>query len=237
MISAKSLCLLFVFFLFIKNSFAQSASQVIENYLAAIGGRTNLEKISSYSISGTGQFFGMDLPYFEYGDSNTYYMNLGSDTIKVMKFVMSGKNRWVTTQKEGKDTVTDISSEHHANWNKYFLRYNFFFFLLNYQKYGLDLELDSSGGTFNITFSESDTSRCVAEFSQRDFLLKKFIVLTAYERIFGRNELSYEFGEYKDVGTTGIKMPFTIVRNELVPIEVSEYVFNKKIDAKLLKKP
>lgn len=220
----------------------KSADDVIGNYLTAIGGKSKLKEIFSYRITGIANFFGYKVNYDEFADSNRYYLNTGNDTINILKLAINDTIRWVLTEKEGKDTVTDFSGEHHANWNKYLIQYNFFYFFLNYQKYGLNLKLDSMKNTndstlYEITFSKSDTVKCIAAFDKNNFFLKKFTVKTIYEIIFGSSQLSYEFDDYKVVNNTGIIMPFTIVRNEMIPVEITNYSFNSKIGQKFFQKP
>ncbi len=221
----------------------KSANDVIENYLTSIGGKNKLKRIHSYRISGSANFFGTIVPYDEYADSNKFYMNIGSDTIKIIKLVINDKTRWVESYKDGEDTLSiiDISDEHHANWNIYLLKYNFFFFFVNYMKYDLTLKFDSSDlqdkeSSYEIAFSKDDTVRCRAVFNKNNFHLTKFTVETPAELVLGFNNLSYHFEDYREINNKGLILPFTIIRNEVVPIEISDYIFNTTIDEKLIQK-
>lgn len=243
-----------IIFSFINISFSQprvlgvkeikSGGDIIENYLTAIGGKNKLKEIHSYRINGTANFFGNVISYDEYSDSNKYYLNLGNDTIKVIKLSIIDTSRWVESYKTGEDTISviDISDKHHCVLNSYFITYNFFYFFLNYRNYGLKIHFDSSyeydkKKSYKITFFKSDSIMCTAVFDRRNFYLKNFIVEAPTENIFGLDKLTYKFDDYKEVNGTGIKLPFTIVRNEMVPIEISGYSFNKKIEDNLIQKP
>lgn len=219
----------------------KSPGDVISNYLSVIGGKDKIKNIHSYRIIGTANFFGLSVSYDEYADSSRYYLNIGNDTIKIIKLVINRDKRWVESVKEGEDTVSviDLSDIHHVSWNNYMLKFNFIFFFVNYKNYGLNLHLDKTDDTteYLITFLKDDTMWCSAVFDKKNWYLKKFRVETPGETILGFNNLSYKFEDYKEIPEKGLIMPYTIIRNELVPIEITGYNFNSPIDEKLFQKP
>lgn len=245
-----SCIIIFIFiFIFSINLFAQNefrkikyANDVIENYLNAIGGKDKLTIIKSLFIVGKANIYGLEIPYSEFIGDGKYYLNFGNDTIEGITFVINDTIRWAKTYEEGKEIIYDVSDDFHKPLDKYFLSYNFFYFFLNFDHYGFILKLDSiitptKNLYYKITFSKNDSVICSCVFDSKNFYLKNYTVEAPTENIMGSNQLIYKFDDYREINRSNIKLPFTIVRNEVISIEISKYTFNAFIEDSLLQRP
>ena len=220
----------------------ETANDVIDNYLMAIGAM-NLESIYSYSVDGTANLQGLIIPFKEYINfkNKEYYLNINSDTIKVLKFVINDTIRWLQTNKKGKNFNLDISDIDHKVLNKYFIAYNYFFFFLNYKKYELNMTFDSVKSdnelSYRIAFSKNDTLKCTALFDSKNFYLEEYKVEAPTEDFMGYNSFNFVFNDYKQIKELNIHMPFSFIMNDFFNITVSSYEFNKNIDKDLLSMP
>jgi hypothetical protein len=217
----------------------ETANDVIDNYLVAVGGM-KLDNIYSYLVNGTVNLQGLNIPYEEYVNfkDKKYYLNINSDTIKVLKFVINDTIRWVQTYKKGEDFNIDVSDNEHKVLNKYFIDFNYFFFFANYKKYKLDITFDSvkidNGLFYRIDFSKIDTLMCTALFDSKNFYLREYSVEAPTEDIMGYSKFKYVFDDYRQINKTQIKMPFTYIINDFFDIKVNEYLFNKIIEKSAL---
>jgi hypothetical protein len=220
----------------------ETANDVIDNYLVAVGG-IKLDSIYSYLVDGTANLQGLNIPYKEYVNfkNKEYYLNINSDTLKALKFVINDTIRWVQTYKKGKDFNIDVSDNEHKVLNKYFIDFNYFFFFLNYKKYKLDIAFDSvkidNELFYRIDFSKIDTLMCTALFDSKNFYLREYSVEAPTEDIMGYSKFKYVFDDYRQINKTNIKMPFAYTINDFFDIKVSEYLFNKNIEKNLLLMP
>jgi len=204
----------------------KAAQDVIDNYLIANGGRENLEKIKSIKMTGKVDAMGMVLPVSMYLSSRYFYMS-AEDTAFGFSMAYDNKKKtgWTRMFGESKDMTAEEASKYDetvesALWGYY----------LDKEKFGITYELTQN--------QKADTINCyVINFSKGERVAYTVYFDTSnYNRV--KNEKAGRvslYGDFREVGSSGIKMPYAITQQGTV--NVDKYEFNTKFDKNLLKKP
>jgi hypothetical protein len=204
----------------------KTAQDVIDNYLTANGGKENLERIKSIKMTGKVDAMGLTLPVSMFM-SHRYFCMSAEDSAFGFTIVYDNKNKKGWSRMFGE--ATDITPEDAAKYSEN-VESALWTYYLDKDKYGISYELAQN--------QEIDSINCYAvDFKKHDrFLYTVYFDTVNFNRIKNEKEGNVSlYGDFREVGKSGIYMPYEIVQQGTV--KVDRYEFNVKFDKKLLKKP
>jgi|SRR4030095_2017430 len=204
-----------------------TAQDVIDNYIAAIGGADGLKKVKSISMQGTIEGAGDSGTLKVYYSRDYFYMDLKTSVIHLKQAIDFKNNKgWSmfgdkVKDMSQKDITGNLMNIDESMWSYY----------LYPEKNGIEYELYQNkkvnGNEAYVVGFKSDGS--VVETSYHDtitfYILKQVKV----------KDIS-EFSDYREVGTSKVRMPYYI-RNQAGIVKISEIKFNEIFDKKFLNKP
>lgn len=205
----------------------KTAQDVVDNYIEANGGKDELNEVKSILMKGdfTGEGNSGSLDIFI--GKNYFYLNLDMGVFKMKQAadIKNGKG-WTMFG----DMVKDMTAED-LKKNRKTAEGSLWAYYIDPVKYGI---------TYNLLPSEK-----VAESDAYavELLQEGAAIITAYfdsktfdkvRQVKGNDDS--EFSNFKTVGSTKVRMPYTI-KGKNGDVAISELKFNSKFDKKLLNKP
>lgn len=230
LISVYTLLLLLSTSIFTQNKIfipVNTAEDVIENYVTAIGGRDNLGKLESVIIEGTNIVDSLEIFQTDYISYDIFYEKIKrKKDISIEYFNFDDNTGW----HQNTDTL------YKARGNKIILviadktemiSYRFYWYLyLNNEDNDLTYKFNKSvndSNTYCIDVIKDKNIFQIAYFNKTNFILEK----TAYDGY----ETKYK--EYKEIKKYGIILPYLYESN--YTLTITNYKFNSKFDKALLK--
>jgi len=225
--------ILFSFLLFTSFIFSQSknfeevktARNVINNYLNASGGKDKLKEIKIIKLEGKYYKTGEEFNISRYIGNDFYYQKWGNSEMQITTvYNENGNYGW-----EQYDNDVIFFTEDMLNF------YNTFG--INYWgKYIYSKKLYLS---FSLIWNEKvdNHDAYVIEMSKDGNLLRTlYFDIKTFEILkYSKDGNEMSFIDYKEVGNTGIVMPYAMV--SIDTLLVDKYEFNPEFDRNLLKKP
>lgn len=248
MTSTKSLCLVAVFgLLHAAPAYTQTADDVVEKHIAAIGGRAALGKTTSQVATGTlavstqmGEIAGTVEVTRKAPNKTRSLMVLDLSAMGAANLVIDqrcdGKAAWVSNSMQGD---RDIS----GNQLQGLLNSHFPSPLLNYKDTGGKVELtgkDTIGGrgVFALVYTPKAGSAFRFFIDAETFHIVKSVTTVDVPETGGQVEQTTESTDYREIG--GIKIPFRLTMTnpmQTLTITLSKVEINKTIDDGLFAKP
>jgi hypothetical protein len=232
---------------FFNSSLAQikpSCNDIIVKYILSIGNVEKVNSIHSLKALGSVKLFSLFMEYEEYVDSVRYYLNVGNDSVKFIKLVINGNTRWLETEMSDSAEYKDLSGDNiQSHLNKYFIHDNYLKFFLFYDKYGLEVIIDTTSANededsnYTIKFFREDSLKYTAVFNKYNYHLQKYIIETPETSFFDRFQIIYNYNDYKPVSNYGITLPFKIKMNYMINVNIDSYHINETIKDSLFMKP
>lgn len=229
----KSILTIIIFFLIVFTTISQefkevkTAQDVVDNFILASGGTKLLSSVESISMKGKmgdGEQAGTIDIYF----SKKYvYLNLVTQQFSMKQAVdIEKKKGWTKFGTMIKDLNEEDIARSKKNiegalWSNYLdPKTNGITFEL------LQNEIVDSNDTYVVDLMREGASVSTSYFDAKTFYKVKEV----------KGSMTNEFSDFKQVGSTGIIMPY---KNKALTGEVTinEIKFNSKFDKKLLKKP
>ncbi len=205
----------------------KTAQDVIDNNMDANGGKENLMKIKSISITASASSEGGDYPFKMHIGSKIFYMNFTSPVFS-FSLAYDGKNKkgW---SKFG-DKVTEMKKEQLDKYQQT-VEASLWKYYYDREKYGISYELLENEKV-------DDKESYVVDFKKGEKVIYTVYFDTAnYNRLKQVSEnTTTTYGDFKEVNGTGIIMPYSIITQQST-LKASKIEFNKKFDSELLEEP
>jgi hypothetical protein len=226
---------------------AQTADEVVEKHLAAMGGRSALAKLTSriatgdisISVQGTDVAGPVELYYKAPNKSRTYFRldlsQFGAGDI-VIDQRCDGKTAFISNSTQGDRDIT-------GNQLQGMLNANFPTPLLNYKEAGARIELvgkDTVGdrAVYVLLYTPKAGPSSRQYFDAESYLLVRAVAKVDVPEMGGETEQASDLDDYRDVD--GVKVPFTVkVTNPMqaFTITLTKVEHNKPIDEAMFSKP
>lgn len=205
----------------------KTAQDVVDNYIEANGGKDELSAVKSIYMKGdfTGEGHAGSLEI--YMGKNYFYLNLDLGVFKMKQAVdiKNGKG-WTQFGDMTKDMNEDELKKNRKNaegtlWAyyidpvKYGIKYNLLPNEKVAEKDAYAVELQQEGAAIITAYFDAKTFDKVRQVKGND---------------------DSEFSDFREVGTTKVRMPYTI-KGKNGDVAISELKFNSKFEKKLLTKP
>jgi len=226
---------------------AQTADEVIEKHLAAIGGRAALSKLTSRTMTGTialatpaGELTGTIEGYTQAPNKSRQVIKVDLSQFGAGQLVLDqrfdGTNGYVLDSMNGNRDVTGNQLDNMKNAV-------FPSALLAYKDMGTKVELvgrDKAGSrdVLVVQLTPKSGSASKQYIDAETYLLLKTVATVNVPQLGGDVEQIVEFSNYKDVD--GVKVPFTIKATnpaQSYTVTVNTIEHNKPIDEKSFVKP
>jgi hypothetical protein len=225
---------------------AQTADDVVEKYLAAIGGRAALAKITSRSTTGT---IALSLPTGPVSGSIEILNQRPNKTRTLTKLDLSSLGAGQLTREQRFDGTTgyvldSLQGNRELTGNQLENLKNTMFPtpLLTYQERGATVELAGKekvdGRDVYVVIFKPKTGSVVRQFIDAETYLPARIVVKVDTPEAGEVEQTSDLSDYREVD--GIKIPFTIKVStgpQSFTISVTKVEHNVKVDEALFSKP
>ncbi len=225
---------------------AQTADEVVEKYLAAIGGRAALEKLTSRSTAGT---MTLSLPNGPVSGSIEILNQRPNKTRTLTKLDLSSLGAGQVTREQRFDGMTGYildslqgNREITGNQLENLKNTGFPTPLLTYKERGASVELAGKekvdGRDTYVLLFKPKTGSVARQFIDAETYLPARIVIKVDTPETGEVEQTTDLSDYRQVD--GIKVPFTIkvsTAGQGFTIAVSKVEHNVKIDEAVFSKP
>ncbi len=225
---------------------AQTADEVVEKYLAAIGGRAALEKLTSRSTAGT---MTLSLPNGPVSGSIEILNQRPNKTRTLTKLDLSSLGAGQVTREQRFDGMTGYildslqgNREITGNQLENLKNTGFPTPLLTYKERGASVELAGKekvdGRDTYVLLFKPKTGSVARQFIDAETYLPARIVIKVDTPETGEVEQTTDLSDYREVD--GIKVPFTIkvsTAGQGFTIAVSKVEHNVKIDEAVFSKP
>lgn len=202
-----------------------SAEDVIDNYLLAIGGKNKLKKIRIVKIDGTYSRMGEDFSLTRYVGTDFYYQKWGNDEYSVVT-VYDGKNNsgWEQSGESIIDFPEPALDRYHSHGTNY---------------WGTYLESKKLGISFNLLWIEpfGERKTYAVEIIKDGKTMKNlyFDIESFYLLRTTVNENEMVYSDYKEIGNSRITLPHLFASSDTLRID--KYEIDPLFDRNLLKKP
>jgi outer membrane lipoprotein-sorting protein len=230
--------ILVISFLCIASVMAQSADELVQKHLDAIGGAQAWKKLSSIQMKTQTSFMGMELPGTVYIQTPN---KMRSETIiqdKAIVMVYDGKEAWSLNPLMGSTKAEKLPESSVEEFQK---QADLGGPLVDYTSKGSSVELlgeDELDGTevYKLNLKEKDGTVTTFYIDKESYMILK----SATRKMSNGQEVegSSEFSDYREV--EGLKFPFTTIMGTAGQTMTSKVVsieLNKSIEAKLFTKP
>lgn len=235
----KRILIFFILFMSVLTAYTQNkfkevntAEDVIDNYVTAIGGAEKISEINSETLTGMLNVQGMEIGFMTFRNDTMSFVKAegaahGSNML-LMKSVITASYGW-EYQMNG---LKDYEGEELLNKQLDFITSDIGF-VLNYKKNGFEFDLkgsDTINGKPNYKLELTKDGKLL----RTNFYDQESFYLT---NILKPNDTSIELYDYRDV--SGIYRPFKMIQKSQLELTIlfKEYVFNKMIDTELISKP
>lgn len=223
------LALLFVIFSGISQDFkpVKTAQDVVDNYIQASGGKDALASIESISMKGNmgdGEQKGTIVIYF----SKKYvYMDINTAQLSMQQAIDVGKKKgWMKFGSMIKDLKEEEIEKNSKN--------------VEGSMWGNFIDPKKNGITFEMLQNETiDGIECYVIDLIRDSLATStsYFDMKTFNKVREiKGGMTNEFSDFREVGSTGITMPYSI-KSQTGDVAMTEIKFNSKFDKKLLTRP
>jgi photosynthetic reaction center cytochrome c subunit len=210
-----------------------SADQILDKYLAAIGGADALHKIKTRVQKGIVEAAGQQYPIEIYSEAPEKRLSISHPSFGESVTAFNGQAGWLTTPRgvhpmnpsEQQSARIDAQMYFPARLHELYQEFKV-----------LPGETIDGHATFLVTATGASTPPLRIYFDQQSSLLRRLIRYT--ETPLGRNPLQVDYADYRD--TNGVKIPYqwTLTRtNGSFTIRVSSVQQNVPIDEKLFVMP
>ena len=203
-----------------------TAQKVLDNYMTAIGGRANLEKIKDITVKSTitSPVATIQLTQYQKGPDK-FYLSLKYDENEVQRTVINGsKGKSVASNQNRTLSPAEIQDQKVKAG---------FMTLLNYDKMGiktslLGMERINGRAAIRVQMVMPSGKRHIHYFDSETGLKLREVEIE--ETSVGNATQTVDFGDYREVN--GIKYPFrsqTYISNQAIPTVVQSVEFNKNL--------
>ena len=209
-----------------------TAEDVIDNYVTAIGGAEKIREIKSETLTGALNVQGMEIGFMAFRNDTMSYINAegtahGTNMI-LLKSLTTNTFGW-EYQMSG---LRDYEGDELLKKQLELITGNISF-ILNYKSKGYEFELkgtDTLNGKLCYKLELLKDGKIVRTnyYDQESFFLKEY---------FTSNDTRIEFNDYREV--SGVYRPFKYIQKSPMELTIvfKEYIFNKMIEPELLSKP
>jgi hypothetical protein len=210
-----------------------TADQILEKYLAAVGGAEALQKIKTRVQKGTVDTGGEQYPIEIYSEGPEKRLSISHASFGESVTAFNGQAGWLTTPRGVHPMSSSERQSARIDAQLYFpVRLREL-----YQEFKIvPGETIDGHATFLVTASDASTPPLRLYFDQQTGLLLRLIRYT--ETPLGRNPLELDYADYREAG--GLKIPYqwTLTRtNGSFTIRISSVQQNVPIDEKLFVMP
>ena len=244
---SRALAVAVLLSVFVHTASAQTADDVVEKYLGAIGGRANLGKLKSRHITGT---VTVSTPGGDLRGTIEIFNQLPNKSRSLMKLDMSAVGMGQTTidqrfdgevgvELDANQGNREITGNRLDNFKNEFFPSPF----LNFKDWGATAEFvrkESVGDreTFVLLLRPKAGSVIQCFFDAENYLLVKTIVVVSVPEVGRELQQVTEFLEYRD--QDGIKIPFRVKNSNSIlsyTIDVTKAEHNMPLDETMFSKP
>lgn len=222
--------------LFFNSLKAQTADEIVNKYVEALGGKDKLEQINSIKMDNTTQVMGTEGPSTIYGVKGTGYRVESEVNGQKMIQVFTDKGGWQLNPFMGATTPTAMPEEMYKQGKS---KLDLTGPLVNYAAKGYKVELlGKDGNAYKLKITGGDQGEMIAYIDTATYMMTK---LTASGTFMGQStEIASSFSNYKK-GDLGITFPYQIeisyggqfsITNTVNKIEI-----NKPVDPKIFDMP
>lgn len=209
-----------------------TAEDVVDNYVTAIGGAEKIREINSETLTGQLIIQGMEIGFMTFRNDTMSFINAegmahGTNMI-LLKSLTTNTFGW-EYQMNG---LRDYEGDELLKKQRELITGNISF-VLNYKSKGYEFELkgtDTLNGKlcYKVELLKDGNVVRTSYYDHESFLLKEY---------FTPNDTRIEFDDYREV--SGIYRPFKYIQKSPMELTIvfKEYIFNKMIDPDLLSKP
>ena len=210
-----------------------SADQILDKYLAAVGGADALHKIKTRVQKGTVDAMGQQYPIEIYSEAPEKRVSISHPSFGESVTAFNGQAGWLTTPRGVHPLNTSEQQSARIDAQIYFptrLREL-------YQEFKvLPSETIDGRATFLVTAKGASTPPLRLYFEQQTSLLLRMIRYT--ETPLGRNPLQLDYADYRDTNDLKIPYQWTLTRtNGSFTIRINSVQQNIPIDEKLFVMP
>ena len=235
----KRILILFILFMSVLTAYTQNkfkevntAEDVIDNYVTAIGGAEKISEINSETLTGMLNVQGMEIGFTTFRNDTMSFINAegmahGTNMI-LLKSLTTNTFGW-EYQMNG---LRDYEGDELLKKQRELITGNISF-VLNYKSKGYEFELkgtDTLNGKlcYKVELLKDGNVVRTSYYDHKTFLLKEY---------FTSNDTRIEFDDYREV--SGVYRPFKFIQKSPMELTIvfNEYFFNKMIDPDLLSKP
>lgn len=235
----KRILIFFILFMSVLTAYTQNkfkevntAEDVIDNYVTAIGGAEKISEINSETLTGMLNVQGMEIGFTTFRNDTMSFINAegmahGTNMI-LLKSLTTNTFGW-EYQMNG---LRDYEGDELLKKQRELITGNISF-VLNYKSKGYEFELkgtDTLNGKlcYKVELLKDGNVVRTSYYDHETFLLKEY---------FTSNDTRVEFDDYREV--SGVYRPFKFIQKSPMELTIvfNEYFFNKMIDPDLLSKP
>lgn len=235
----KRILIFFILFMSVLTAYTQNkfkevntAEDVIDNYVTAIGGAEKISEINSETLTGMLNVQGMEIGFTTFRNDTMSFINAegmahGTNMI-LLKSLTTNTFGW-EYQMNG---LRDYEGDELLKKQRELITGNISF-VLNYKSKGYEFELkgtDTLNGKlcYKVELLKDGKVVRTSYYDHESFFIKEF---------FTSNDTRVEFDDYREV--SGVYRPFKFIQKSPMELTIvfNEYIFNKMIDSDLLSKP